>query len=120
MAVIAQESCFKYNATSPAGAQGLMQLMPNTADILKIKDAYDPGQNIDGGIRYLVELKKEFNSDELVLAAYNSGPGTVRKTGGVPNYPETSEYIRKVLSFRNSYRAAAEASRNQNSLTPLL
>jgi len=120
MAVIAQESCFKYNATSPAGAQGLMQLMPNTADILKIKNAYDPGQNIDGGIRYLLRLKKEFNSDELVLAAYNSGPGTVRKKGGVPDYPETSEYIRKVLSFRNSYRAAAEAALKQNTPAPLL
>ena len=97
-----------------------MQLMPATAELLKIKDAYDPRQNIDGGIRYLLQLKKEFNSDELVLAAYNSGPGTVRKTGGVPDYPETSEYIRKVISFRNSYRAAAEASRKRKSQTPLL
>jgi len=109
MAVIAQESCFKYNATSAAGAQGLMQLMPDTATFLNIKDAYDPVQNIDGGIRYLSQLKKEFSSDELVLAAYNSGPGTVRRSGGVPDYPETSEYIRKVFAFRNSYRAAAEA-----------
>jgi len=120
MAVIAQESCFKYNATSSAGAQGLMQLMPDTAAILKIKDAYDPVQNIDGGIRYLSQLKKEFRSDELVLAAYNSGPGTVRRSGGVPDYPETSEYIRKVFAFRNSYRAAAEASQRKSFQAPLL
>jgi len=120
MAVIAQESCFKYNATSPAGAQGLMQLMPDTADYLRIKDAYDPIQNIDGGIRYLLQLKKEFKSDELVLAAYNSGPGTVRKTGGVPDYPETNEYIRKVFSFRNSYHAAAETLERLTSQSPYL
>jgi len=97
-----------------------MQLMPDTADILKIEDAYDPTQNIDGGIRYLVQLKKEFKSDELVLAAYNSGPGTVRKTGGIPDYPETNEYIRKVFSFRNSYRAAAETLRTQIPQPPYL
>ena len=97
-----------------------MQLMPDTADLLKIEDAYDPTQNIDGGIRYLVQLKKEFKSDELVLAAYNSGPGTVRKTGGVPDYPETNEYIRKVFSFRNSYRAATESLHTQIPQPPYL
>ncbi len=105
-AVIAEESCFNDKALSVVGAQGLMQLMPDTATWLKVSDPLDPQQNLKGGISYLASLQKEFNSIELVLAAYNAGPGNVRRYDGIPPFAETQAYVRKVQANYRRYEAA--------------
>ncbi|MGY2002199.1 transglycosylase SLT domain-containing protein [Blastococcus sp. SYSU DS1024] len=102
-AVAQQESGFNSSAVSPAGAQGLMQFMPATARGLGV-DALDPASAIDGAARYLSSLTKQFGSTELALAAYNSGPGTVSRYGGIPPYPETQNYVRSVMSKAEAYR----------------
>ncbi|MCC7071303.1 MAG: lytic transglycosylase domain-containing protein [Deltaproteobacteria bacterium] len=106
VAVIAVESGFRADAVSPAGAVGLMQLMPATAAELGVGDALDPQQNIDAGARYLAFLRRHFKSDELALAAYNAGPGRVARAGGVPDIPETKAYIESVLGLAASYEAS--------------
>jgi soluble lytic murein transglycosylase-like protein len=104
-AVIHAESGYNPNAVSPKGAQGLMQLMPKTAQGLKVADSLNPSDNIKGGVRYLRFLLDTFKGNEsLALAAYNSGLGTVAKYGGIPPYQETQTYVAKVLSYRNNYR----------------
>src|SRR5580658_1205381 len=104
--VIANESSFNANATSPVGAQGLMQLMPETAASLGVKDPYDPAQNVAGGTRYLRGLLDRFKGDtRLAVAAYNAGPGAVEKYGDVPPYAETQGYVKNVLGSLAQYRA---------------
>jgi hypothetical protein len=99
-AVAKVESNFHANATSRCGAMGIMQLMPRTAKYLGVTDAYDPEQNIMGGAKYLRQLLNEFGGDTRVaLAAYNAGPGTVKKYGGVPSFGEG--YVNKVMGYYN-------------------
>lgn len=102
-AVIAAESAFDARALSKKGAQGLMQLMPDTADRFGVANAWDPQQNIAGGTAYLGWLIKEFDGDlHNVLAAYNAGEGAVTRHGGVPPYAETREYVDRVLAYYRS------------------
>lgn len=99
LAVIAVESAGREDAVSPAGASGLMQLMPATAERFGVKDVLEASDNIAGGVRYLDFLMKKFDNDPiLVLAGYNAGEGSVRRHDGVPPYPETRDYVPKVLA----------------------
>ncbi len=108
-AVIWAESSGDPNAVSKKGAQGLMQLMPKTARELGVKNVLDPGQNVEGGSHYLRLMLDEHDGDlSLALAAYNAGPGAVRKYGGVPPYRETRDYVGKVMRVYERAREAGE------------
>jgi soluble lytic murein transglycosylase-like protein len=98
-AVIQQESNYDPKALSPAGARGLMQLMPGTAKRFDCQDTKDEACNVEAGTKYLAWLLKRFNGDvKLVLAAYNAGEGAVDKYQGVPPYPETQNYVNKIVA----------------------
>ena len=105
-AVIANEAGCNAAATSPVGAQGLMQLMPETAAAMGVRDPYDPSQNVAGGTRYLKSMLDRFKGDtRLAVAAYNAGPGAVEKYGDVPPYAETQTYVGNVLGSYARYSA---------------
>jgi soluble lytic murein transglycosylase-like protein len=105
-AVIKQESDFNPYSVSSAGAAGLMQLMPSTAESMMVRDVFDPRQSILGGTRFLRILANMFNGDlVLTLAAYNAGPNAVIRHTGVPPYEETQHYVRQVLRYYYTYRA---------------
>ncbi|MDX2052738.1 MAG: lytic transglycosylase domain-containing protein [Polyangiaceae bacterium] len=104
-AVIKVESDFDPRAVSPANAQGLMQLIPATAERMLITDVFEPRQNILGGTRYLRILANLFNGDlQLTVAAYNAGEGAVMRYGGIPPYPETQAYVSRVVGYYQEYR----------------
>ncbi len=106
-AVVRAESGFNPSAVSPAGAGGLMQLMPSTARSLKVGDLFDPAENVDAGVRYLRQQMDKFGDIRLALAAYNAGPAAVVKYGGVPPFSETQSYINRVLSYRAAYKGGS-------------
>jgi soluble lytic murein transglycosylase-like protein len=106
-AVVTVESDFDPKAVSAKGARGLMQLMPGTAAELGVDDIYDPRGNLDGGIRHLRGLLDRYDGDvRLALAAYNAGEEAVRRHGGIPPYPETRQYVRRVLDQYERWQRA--------------
>jgi soluble lytic murein transglycosylase-like protein len=108
-AVIRCESDYDPRAVSVSGARGLMQLMPDTASLMQVRDIDDPRENIFGGVRLLRVLANEFNGDlELTIAAYNAGDGSVIRFGGVPPFQQTRDYVMNVTRYYRRYRSIAD------------
>jgi soluble lytic murein transglycosylase-like protein len=108
-AIIRCESDYDPRAVSVSGARGLMQLMPDTASLMQVRDIEDPRENIFGGVRFLRILANEFNGDlELTVAAYNAGDGAVIRAGGIPPFAETRDYVVHVTKFYRRYRSVAD------------
>jgi soluble lytic murein transglycosylase-like protein len=105
--VIQVESNYDPHAVSPKGAEGLMQLTPPTARMLGVSNTFDPGENIEAGVKYLKYLQDLYKDDRLALAAYNAGPGAVGKYKTVPPYPETRKYVEKVGQKYDEAKAGA-------------
>lgn len=105
-AIVQIESSFNPNALSPKGAQGLMQLMPATANQYQVADAFDARENLRGGIAFFADLMARYENDiHLALAAYNAGAGAVSKYNGIPPYPETQAYVTQVLRLHKTYQS---------------
>ena len=103
-AIITVESCFDRYAVSRVGAKGLMQLMPQTAELMGVYNVFNAKDNIRGGTRYFRQMLELFEFDlELALAAYNAGPNAVKKYNGIPPYSETQSYVKKVIKHYTSY-----------------
>ena len=103
-AIIKAESYFDHKAVSHKGAQGLMQLMPQTANAMAVENPFDPEENIFGGTRYLSLLLKRFNNDKrLAVAAYNAGPERVETCNGIPPIAETEQFVKKVMNYYRDY-----------------
>jgi len=112
--VIRAESANNSHAVSPKGAQGLMQLMPQTANMLGVKNSFDPAENVDGGVRYLRDLLLLYNNDMIkALAAYNAGPQRVQQYKGVPPYRETHAYVARVIKDYNRTKLAKRKGQRQ-------
>ena len=110
-AMVKAESDFNETARSRKGAQGLMQLMPETARLHNVANVYDPEENIEGGVQHLRLLLDRYRGDlRLALAAYNAGVQAVEKHGGIPPFAETKEYVRRVLTFHERYRKNGQIS----------
>jgi len=116
-AVVKVESNFNSNAISHKGAMGLMQLMPSTAKLLKVKNPFDAEQNVDAGVRHLKSLLESYGGDvNLTLAAYNAGEGAVARSAGVPHYAETQDYVRRIT---NLYYGGFDFARSGASRDPV-
>jgi soluble lytic murein transglycosylase-like protein len=119
--LIQQESDFDPAARSSSGALGLTQLMPGTAASLGVTEPLDPAQSIEGGARYLSEQLQRFGGNVPdAIAAYNAGPGAVQSYGGVPPYPETQEYVTKVLSYAAAYQQSAPTMATAQAMAPTM
>jgi soluble lytic murein transglycosylase-like protein len=116
--IINVESAYDRFAVSDKGAQGLMQLMPETAKDYGVKNAFNASENIEGGIKYLSDLLKAYpNRLDLVLAAYNAGRSAVAKYDGIPPYPETRDYVEKVTRIKSSLGSLASAGNRKTEIS---
>jgi soluble lytic murein transglycosylase-like protein len=117
--IMEKESGYDPFALSPAGAMGLMQLMPDTAWMLGVDDPWDPEANIEGGVRYFAQQLDRFGRIELALAAYNAGPGAVEQWGGVPPYPETIDYVKYIVGRYKAERESRSQGQDNSFDSPL-
>lgn len=116
-AIIDQESNYNYKDSSSAGAIGLMQIIPATANYLKI-NPYNSTQNIEGGVRYFKEMLDKYQKPSLALAAYNAGPGAVDKYNGIPPYKETTNYVSKISKIYQNLKVGKSVSTTKKVFDP--